>query len=122
MEAAVVARTDPELGEVPVACVVAAPGGSLTVHQVIALFATGLAAYKHPRDVISLDRLPVTRSARCERASPHARTRFRGQRPKSVASARTSTELQGRVADRVASVHSAAVLRSVGDGMGGIAY
>ena len=51
--------------------------------------------YKHPRDVISLDRLPLTRSARCERTSPHARTRFPGRRPKSVASTRTSTETPG---------------------------
>ncbi len=57
-EAAVVARPDHELGEVPVACVVPTPGGSLTSQQVIALFKNRLAAYKHPRDVIFFDALP----------------------------------------------------------------
>ncbi len=59
-EAAVVGRADPALGEVPVACVVAAPGRSLAPQEVIALFDARLAAYKHPRDVVFLDRLPRT--------------------------------------------------------------
>ncbi len=57
-EAAVVGRRDDKLGEVPVACVVPAPGRSLTREQVIALFDGRLAAYKHPRDVIFLHALP----------------------------------------------------------------
>ena len=59
-EAAVVARPDTELGEVPVACVVVASGRSLAPEQVIELFEARLATYKHPRDVVFLDRLPRT--------------------------------------------------------------
>ena len=57
-EAAVVPRPDDELGEVPVACVVPAPGRTLTTEQVIGLFENRLAPYKHPRDVIFLETLP----------------------------------------------------------------
>ncbi len=57
-EAAVVSRPDPELGEVPVACVVPTLGRSLTAEQVIGLFDNRLASYKHPRDVIFLEALP----------------------------------------------------------------
>ena len=59
-EAAVVAVTDAALGEVAAACVVVAPGRTLTREQVIALFEGRLAAYKHPREVVFLDRLPRT--------------------------------------------------------------
>ncbi|MBV8915959.1 MAG: AMP-binding protein, partial [Acetobacteraceae bacterium] len=57
-EAAVVGRPDPELGEVPVACVVPVPGQPLTGERVLALFEDRLAPYKHPREVIFLDQLP----------------------------------------------------------------
>lgn len=57
-EAAVVARPDRELGEVPIACVVSKPGRVLTAEAVIGLFENRLATYKHPRDVAFLDALP----------------------------------------------------------------
>jgi fatty-acyl-CoA synthase len=57
-EAAVVGRPDEDLGEVPVACVVLAPGRSLSSEQVISLFRDRLAAYEHPRDVLFLEVLP----------------------------------------------------------------
>ena len=59
-EAAVVALADAALGEIPAACVVVAPGRTLTREQVIALFEGRLAAYKHPREVVFLERLPRT--------------------------------------------------------------
>jgi fatty-acyl-CoA synthase len=57
-EAAIVGRPDEELGQVPVACVVAAEGSSLTATRVLELFENRLAAYKHPRDVVFLEALP----------------------------------------------------------------
>jgi fatty-acyl-CoA synthase len=66
-EAAVVGRPDPALGEVPVACVVPAPGRSLTRTQVSGLFADRLAAYKHPRDVIFFDALPRNSTGKVDR-------------------------------------------------------
>lgn len=57
-EAAVVARPDDELGEVPVACVVPTPGNTLTAEHVIGLFENRLATYKHPREVIFAEALP----------------------------------------------------------------
>src|SRR5947209_15667810 len=50
--AAVVGRPDAELGEVPVAFVVPASAGALTQEQVLSLFDSRLAPYKHPREVI----------------------------------------------------------------------
>jgi fatty-acyl-CoA synthase len=58
--AAVVARADEQLGEVPVAFVVPKPGRSLDAAGVLALFDGRLANYKHPRDVLFLDALPRT--------------------------------------------------------------
>ena len=77
-EATVVARPDAELGETPVACVVVAPGRSLTSEQVIALFETRLAAYKHPRDVVFLDRLPRTALGKVQRGALRALVRDSG--------------------------------------------
>lgn len=57
-EAAVVGRPDPDLGEVPVACVVPSRPGAITAEGVKALFRGRLAEYKHPRDVVLLERLP----------------------------------------------------------------
>jgi fatty-acyl-CoA synthase len=57
-EAAVIGRTDDELGEVPVACVVPIVHRTLTPEQVIRLFENKLATYKHPHDVIFFDALP----------------------------------------------------------------
>ena len=66
-EAAVVARLDDELGEVPVACVVPIPGRQLTPEQVIGLFENRLAAYKHPRDVMFLEALPRNATDKVDR-------------------------------------------------------
>jgi fatty-acyl-CoA synthase len=57
-ESAVVARPDARWGEVPVACVVRRPGCALSREQVLALFSGRLARYKHPHDVVFMDRLP----------------------------------------------------------------
>ena len=67
LEAAVVARPDNELGEVPVACVVPAPGRAITPQQVIGLYRNRLAAYKHPRDVLVLDELPRNATDKVDR-------------------------------------------------------
>jgi fatty-acyl-CoA synthase len=58
LEAAVVGRSDAHWGEVPVAFVVAKPGSVLTRADVLALFDGRLARFKHPRDVVFVDRLP----------------------------------------------------------------
>jgi fatty-acyl-CoA synthase len=68
-EAAVIAQPDEVLGEVPIACVVAAPDASLTPQRVLALFANRLASYKHPRKVIFLDALPRTATAKVDKAA-----------------------------------------------------
>ena len=68
-EAAVVGRADDQLGEVPVAFVVPAPGRSITSEDVIALFEDRLATYKHPRDVVFLDALPRNASGKVQRAA-----------------------------------------------------
>jgi fatty-acyl-CoA synthase len=57
-ESAVVARPDARWGEVPVACVVRRPGSALTREEVLALYPGRLARFKHPHDVVFLDRLP----------------------------------------------------------------
>jgi fatty-acyl-CoA synthase len=57
-EAAVVAREDARWGEVPVACVVRRPGSVITRERVLALYDGRLARYKHPHDVLFMDRLP----------------------------------------------------------------
>jgi fatty-acyl-CoA synthase len=70
-EAAIVGRPHGELGEVPVAYVVPAPGRTLTPQQVMGLFANRLAAYKHPRDVIFLDTLPRNWHGKIDRRRLH---------------------------------------------------
>ncbi len=59
-EAAVVARPDPELGQVPAAYVVPVPGRTLSAEDVIALFDQRVADYKRPRDIVFLEALPRT--------------------------------------------------------------
>jgi fatty-acyl-CoA synthase len=58
--AAVVARPDDKLGEVPVAFVVRSAGSRVSAEQVLALFDGRIAPYKQPRDVIFLDAMPRT--------------------------------------------------------------
>lgn len=60
LEAAVVARPDEKLGEVPVAFVVPATAGSQTAEDVLALFNDRIADYKRPRDVVFVESLPRT--------------------------------------------------------------
>ena len=57
-EAVVIGRDDDRWGEIPVAFVVAAPLSRIGREDVLALFAGRLARYKHPKDVVFVDRLP----------------------------------------------------------------
>jgi len=59
-ETAVVGQPDPEMGEVPVACVVLKEGYSMSADDVKGLFEGRLAAYKHPRRVVFMESLPRT--------------------------------------------------------------
>jgi fatty-acyl-CoA synthase len=61
-----------------VACVVVAPGRSLAPEQMIALFEARLAAYKHPRDVVFLDRLPRTSLGKVQKQALRALVRDSG--------------------------------------------
>ncbi len=55
---AVVGRPDARWGEVPVAVIETAPGAAPSEADVVALFDNRLARFKHPRDVVFVDRLP----------------------------------------------------------------
>jgi len=66
-EAAVIGRSDPTWGEVPIACIVPHPNTTLTRADVLALFHERLARYKHPRDVIFLSTLPRTAMGKVEK-------------------------------------------------------
>jgi len=57
-EAAVVGRRDAQWGEVPVAVVVARDGCTVDTASVTGLFDGRLARFKHPREVLFVDRLP----------------------------------------------------------------
>ena len=81
-EASVVGLPDPELGEVPVAFIVRAPGASLTEREALALFDGRLAPYKHPRHVIFVDEVPRTAVGKIEKTALRAlaRSRLLGER------------------------------------------
>lgn len=66
-EAAVVGLPDDELGEVPVAFVIRAPGASLTEEEALELFQDHLASYKHPRHVFFVDGMPRTAVGKIEK-------------------------------------------------------
>ena len=59
-EACVVGRPDERWGEVVVAAIVRRSGEPLTAQDVLALFDGRIARYKHPRDIVFLERLPRT--------------------------------------------------------------
>ncbi len=59
-EACVVGRPDQRWGEVVVAAVVRRAGATLGVQDVLALFDGRIARYKHPREIVFLERLPRT--------------------------------------------------------------
>ena len=74
-DAAVVGVPDEELGEVPVAFVVRAPGASLSEAQALALFEGRLAPYKHPRRVVFLEAMPRTAVGKIEKKALRALAR-----------------------------------------------
>jgi fatty-acyl-CoA synthase len=64
-EVAVIGRADKRWGEVPVAVIALSdPEADLGVEELRAFLADRLAGYKHPRDVIVLDRLPRNASGK----------------------------------------------------------
>jgi fatty-acyl-CoA synthase len=77
VEAAVVGRADERWGEVPVAFVVAKTGSELGRADVLALFEGRLARFKHPRDVVFLDRLPRNAMGKVLKHELRARSRQR---------------------------------------------
>jgi fatty-acyl-CoA synthase len=70
--AAVVGAPDEQLGEVPVAFVVPAPGRRVTPKKVLQLFENRVAEYKQPRRVILLDALPRTAVGKIEKKALRA--------------------------------------------------
>jgi len=63
-DAAVVARPDPESGEVPLAFVVAGPDSSLDAQTVRAYVADHVATYKHLGEVRFIDAIPKSASGK----------------------------------------------------------
>ncbi len=57
-EAAAVGRRDERWGQVPVAVIVPKAGSDLDADRVLAMFENRLARYKHPREVVFVERLP----------------------------------------------------------------
>lgn len=66
-ECAVVAYTDADGLEKPVACVVPAPGATVDPGELIAFCRVGLAAFKRPREVLVLGELPKTATGKIQR-------------------------------------------------------
>jgi fatty-acyl-CoA synthase len=77
VEAAVVGRADERWGEVAVAFVVVKAGHELTRADVLSLFEGRLARFKHPRDVVFLDRLPRNVMGKVLKHELRARSRER---------------------------------------------
>ncbi|MEV4576135.1 benzoate-CoA ligase family protein [Nonomuraea jabiensis] len=66
-ECAVVAYTDEDGLEKPVACVVSAPGRTVDAGELIGFCREGLASFKRPREVLVLDELPKTATGKIQR-------------------------------------------------------
>ena len=66
-EAAVIGRDDERWGEIPVAVIVAMPSARIGREEVLALFAGRLARYKHPKDVVFVERLPRNNIGKVEK-------------------------------------------------------
>ncbi len=77
LEAAVVGCAAERWGEVPVAFVVAKTGSTLSRADVLALFDGRLARFKHPRDVVFVDRLPRNVMGKVLKQELRARPRAR---------------------------------------------
>ena len=77
VEAAVVGCADERWGEVPVAFVVAKAGREVTRTDVLSLFEGRLARFKHPREVVFLDRLPRNAMGKVLKHELRARSRQR---------------------------------------------
>lgn len=77
---AVVGVPDARMGEVPVACVVAAPGAAIDAAAIVAWARERLANFKAPRHVIAVDALPLNATGKVQ---------------KDVLRARAIAELQG---------------------------
>jgi acyl-CoA synthetase (AMP-forming)/AMP-acid ligase II len=64
----VVGLPHPRLGEIGCACVVLAPGGTLTLDELVSeLRQRGMAAYKLPERLVILDELPTTSSGKVQK-------------------------------------------------------
>ena len=66
-QAVVVAVPDADGLDTAVACVVLRPGEQLTGEELVAFCRAGLAAFKRPRHVLFLDRLPLTATGKVQR-------------------------------------------------------
>jgi fatty-acyl-CoA synthase len=60
VESSVVGRPDPRWGEIVVAVVVLAPASKITAQDILSLFEGRIARYKHPKQVLFMERLPRT--------------------------------------------------------------
>jgi fatty-acyl-CoA synthase len=67
-EAAVVAIRDPKWGEAACAAVVLAPGARMTEQEILKLFESRLARFKHPRRIVFLKDLPKNALGKVQRA------------------------------------------------------
>lgn len=72
-DVAVVGHPDPDLGERAVAFVVPAPGANLTLSDLTAVLEdAGLARYKWPESVVTIDALPLATTGKPDRAAMRA--------------------------------------------------
>ena len=72
-QVAVVGVPDARMGEVPVACVVAAPGATIDAAAIVAWARERLANFKAPRHVIAVDALPLNATGKVQKDVLRAR-------------------------------------------------